>query len=136
MKPKWYLFLAGAVLTCVLAAAWSLTPVQGEQRTYEVQPQINLPEYGTDIVLAIDAYERLMDRYMGMTERVFAKIDTDVHDVSKKLDSINYELTRLTDRIEGIENALKMRRSGLSTDGSPLGTSPKGNKESLQSNKD
>ena len=136
MKPKWYLFLAGAVLACVLAATWSLTPVQGEQKTYEVQPQINLPEYGTDTVIAIDAYERLMDRYMGMTERVFAKIDTDVHDVSKKLDSINHELTRLTDRIEGIENALKMRRSGLSSDGSPLHTSPKGNKESLQSDKD
>jgi cell division protein ZapA (FtsZ GTPase activity inhibitor) len=106
MKAKRYLFLVVAVIACGLTVTWFSTPIQAVDKTYEVQPQISIPEYMTDAARAIDAYEHLMDRYMQMTERVFVGIDTDVRDVVKRLNSMDSKLTELLTRLTRIENAL------------------------------
>ena len=97
------LLAAAAVVVCCIIVIWFSTTTQGGRKTYEIQPRISLPEYKTDTVHAIDAYERLMQRYMNMTEKSSTRIDRDLKEVIKKLDSINDKLTKLSFRITRIE---------------------------------
>jgi hypothetical protein len=89
---------------------WLSTSIQGGQRTYEVRPEITIPEHRTDAGRAIDAYERLMDRYMDLTERNLFRLGTDLQEVVNKLDAIDEKLTQLSIRIGRIENALGIKQ--------------------------
>ena len=102
---KNFLVPAAAVVCCIIVV-WFSTSIQGVSKTYEVEPEITLPEYRTDAARAIDAYERLMERYMDLTEKNLFMVAVDVKDVVKKLDSIDHKLTELCARIAGIEKAL------------------------------
>ncbi len=97
------LLAVGAVVVCCITVVWFSTSIQGGSKTYELRPQISIPEYRTDAVRAIDAYERLMVRYMNLTERNSMRIGTDIKEVIKRLDSINDKLTELSARIARIE---------------------------------
>lgn len=97
------LLAAAAVILCCITVIWFSTITKGSPTTYEVQPRISLPEYKTDTVHAIDAYEQLMERYMNLTERNSRRIGSDLKEVIKRLDSINYKLTQLSLRIAKIE---------------------------------
>jgi hypothetical protein len=97
------LLAVGAVVVCCITVVWFSTSIQGVPKTYELRPQISLPEYRTDAVRAIDAYERLMERYMDLTERNSISISADLKEVIKRLDSINDKLTELSARIAKIE---------------------------------
>ena len=97
------LLAVGVVVVCCITVVWFSTSIQGGSKTYELRPQIALPEYKTDAVRAIDAYERLMERYMNLTERNSMRIGTDIKEVIKRLDSINDKLTELSLRIANIE---------------------------------
>ncbi|MHC4489828.1 MAG: hypothetical protein ACYSW7_11760 [Planctomycetota bacterium] len=99
------LALAAAVVCCTIVV-WFSTSIQGVPKTYEVRPQVSIPEYRTDAARAIDAYERLMERYMDLTERSLLSVAGDVRDVMKKLDSIDHKLTALGSRTARIEEAL------------------------------
>jgi len=99
------LALAAAVVCCTIVV-WFSTSIQGNPKTYEVRPQVSIPEYRTDAARAIDAYERLMERYMDLTERSLLRVAGDVRDVMKKLDSIDHKLTVLCARTAKIEEAL------------------------------
>jgi hypothetical protein len=99
------LLVVAAGLICCVVVVWLSTSIQGGEKTYEVRPQITLPEYRTDAARAIDAYERLMDRYMGLTERNLTRFGTGLKGVVKKLDSIDAKLTELTARMARIERA-------------------------------
>ena len=72
----------------------------------DVKPQINIPEYRSDSNRAIDAYERLMERYMDLVEKSISDINEDYKNTNYKLDSIDEKLTDLSTRIQRIENAL------------------------------
>jgi len=96
------LLAIGALVVCCITVVWFSTSIQGVPKTYELRPQISIPEYRTDAVRAIDAYERLMERYMDMTERNSTKISADLKEV-KKLYSIDKKLTELSARIARIE---------------------------------
>ena len=99
------LAFAVAVVSCAIVA-WFSTSIHGSERSYEVKPQITIPEYRTDAARAIDAYERLMERYMSLTERNLDRIGMDTQSVLRKLDSINAKLTELSTRMVRIEAAL------------------------------
>jgi hypothetical protein len=99
-----------AVMVCCLLVIWLSTSIQGGQRTYEVRPEVTIPEYRTNAGRAIDAYERLMDRYMDLTERNLFRVGTDLQEVAKKLDVIDEKLTKLAARIGRIENALDIKK--------------------------
>jgi len=105
------LLAAAAVVICCITVIWFSTTTQGSPKTYEVRPRISLPEYKTDTVHAIDAYERLMERYMNMTEKSSTRIDSDLKEVIKKLDSINDKLTKLSLRIARIEKTFGIEES-------------------------
>ncbi len=105
------LLAAAAVILCCITVIWFSTITQGSPTTYEVRPKISLPEYKTDTVHAIDAYEKLMERYMNLTERNSIRIDSDLKEVIKRLDSINYKLTELSFRIAKIEKTFGIEES-------------------------
>ncbi len=97
--------IACIITTCVALMLCS-NAIQGSQKTYEVQPEITIPEYRSDTARAIYAYERLMNRFISITERNLLNVEESVDQVSSKLDSINLELTRLSERVARIELAL------------------------------
>ena len=99
------LAIAAGLIACVVVV-WFSASIHGGQKTYEVQPQITLPEYRTDAARAIDAYERLMERYMDLTERNLIVIGTGLQDVVKRLDSIDGKLMKLSTRMARIEKSL------------------------------
>ena len=99
------LTVAGVVICCVIVV-WFSTSIQGDQKTYELQPQITIPEYRTDTARIVDAYERLIERYMDLTERNLAQIHIDIKDAVKKLDTVDRKLTELSARMTRIEKAL------------------------------
>ena len=111
MKMRRNLIIALAIIVCCIVVVWFSASIQGSQKSYEVQPHITIPEYKTDAARAIDAYERLMDRYMNLTEKNIFRIDTDIQEVAKKLDSIDNKLTKLSTRISGIEKALGIKQT-------------------------
>jgi len=105
MRTRKLLVVATGVAVCVIII-WFSKSIEGSPKTYEVHPQINIPEYGTDSFSAIDAYERLMDRYMGLTERNLVRIERDLGSIGRKLDSIDRKLTELSARMSRIEKAV------------------------------
>ena len=113
MKMNRNLFAAAVIGLCCIVVIWLSVSIQGSQKKYEVQPHITIPEYKTDAARAIDAYERLMDRYMDLTERSIFRVDTDIRDVVKKLDSIDDKLTKLSARMAGIEKALGIKQTDM-----------------------
>jgi peptidoglycan hydrolase CwlO-like protein len=111
MKMRRNLIIAAAAVVCCIVVVWFSASIHGSQKSYEVQPHITIPEYKTDAARAIDAYERLMDRYMSLTEKNIFRIDTDIQEVAKKLDSIDNKLTKLSTKIAGIEKALGIKQA-------------------------
>ncbi|HIJ52523.1 MAG TPA: hypothetical protein HPP66_05140 [Planctomycetes bacterium] len=105
MRSKNLLAVAAGLAACVLVVLSSKS-IQGGQKKYELRPQVTIPEYRTDAARAIDAYERLMNRYMGLTERNLIRIETNLGNIVKKLDSIDRRLTELSARMTRIEKAL------------------------------
>lgn len=104
------LFGAVTVLLILWAVMWYSGVLEGDSRMYEVRPEIRpeirIPEYRSDAARAIDAYERLMDRYMTLNERSLGDIGADLKGINRKLDSIDRQIRGLSERIGGIEAAL------------------------------
>jgi len=105
MRARKSLLVVAAVFVCC-TAVWFSVSLYGGQKTYEVESQITVPEYRTDAARAIDAYERLMERYMDLTEGNLTRIGVDLKGVVERLDSINSKLTELSTRIARIEKKL------------------------------
>ena len=100
-----FLAIIVVLICCVLVVLFS-TSIQGSQKTYEIHPNFNLPEYSTDINRIVNAYERLMERYMNLTEKNLTNIEMDLQNNAVKLDSIETKLTELSARTARIEKAL------------------------------
>ena len=111
-----------AVLIAIIACSvlvWMSASIQGGQKTYEIHPNLTMPEYKTDLVRVMNAYERLMERYMDLTQQNQSIVGTDLKYVVTTLDSIDVQLTGLSTRIARIEAAL-----GIEQPKSPLGPKP------------
>ncbi len=111
MKSNRNLLVIAAAIICCGVIVWFSVSIQGSQQKYEIQPHITIPESKTDATRAIDAYERLMERYMDLTEKSLFKTGTDIQEVAKKLKSIDDKLTKLSTRIAGIEKALGIKQA-------------------------
>ena len=117
MSTNKKLLAVAATIVCCIIAIWSSTSIQGGQNTYELRPQVAIPEHKTDITRVIDAYERLMERYMDLTDRNSALMNADIKSIAASLDSIDGKLTELSARTARIERAL-----GIQQPASPDGT--------------
>jgi len=104
------LAVAAGIIVCV-AVVWFSSSIQGSQKTYELHPQVTIPPYRTDTTRVIDAYERLMERYMDLTERNLTKIGIELKAAAKTLDSIDSKLTELSARTARIEQALGIEQA-------------------------
>jgi len=100
MKKNKNLLVAAAALVCCITLVWFSASIRGDQKTYELRPQITVPEYKTDVARIIDAYERLMERYMNLTEGNLTGIGADLNAVTRKLDSMDAKLAELSARTE------------------------------------
>lgn len=109
-KNKKLLAVVSVLIICSISVYFSRS-TKGGEKSYKVRPEITLPEYRTDTARAIDAYERLMDRFMGLTERNLTGINTDVKDIAKKLVLIDSKLTDLSTRMARIEGALGIEQT-------------------------
>lgn len=99
------LAIAAGLAVCVVVV-WLSASIHGGENTYELRPEITIPEYRTDAARAIDAYERLMQRYMDITEKSLTGFGADIKSVVRKLDSIDSKLRELSTRIARIEKAV------------------------------
>ena len=106
MRTNKHLLTATIIIIFSTIFIFAFTSIQGSSRTYDVKPQINIPEYRSDTNRAIDAYERLMERYMDLVEKSISDINKDYENTNNKLDSIDEKLTDLSKRILRIESAL------------------------------
>ena len=106
MRTNKHLLTATIIIIFSTIFIFAFTSIQGSSRTYDVKPQINIPEYRSDTNRAIDAYERLMERYMDLVEKSISDISKYYENTNNKLDSIEEKLTNLSIRIQRIENAL------------------------------
>ena len=104
-EDKTLLAVGVVLIICLIAVCFS-TSIHGGEKRFEIRPEITLPEYRTDTARAIDAYERVMDRFINLTEKNLTGINTDVKGIAKNLVLIDYRLTELSTRMAGIEKAL------------------------------
>lgn len=103
-----------AVLIAIIACSvlvWLSASIEGGQRTYEIHPNVTMPEYKTDLTRITDAYERLMERYLDLTEQNQSLVTEDLKYAVTTLDSINSRMAELTARIARIETALGIDQS-------------------------
>lgn len=98
------LLVVGGVLIAFLIMVGFSNSIQGG--SYKIKPEITLPEYRTDTACAIDAYERVMDRFINLTEKNLTDINIDVKSIAKKLVLIDYKLTDISTRMARIEKSL------------------------------
>jgi len=111
-----------AILVAIIACSvlvWLSASIQGSQKTYEIQPHLTIPEYKTDLTRVMDAYERLMERYMDQTEQNQSIVGADLKYVVTTLDSIDGRLTEISNRIARIETALGIEKPGNSVKPKP-----------------
>lgn len=101
-----------AVLVVIIVCSvvvWLSASIEGGQKTYEIHPNIAMPEYKTDLARVMDAYERLMERYMDLTEQNQSMVGADLKYIVTTLDSIDVGIAGLSARIARIEAALGIK---------------------------
>ena len=107
MKVKKNPFEIGLFVLCfVILAGGAMSLFGAEEKTYEIHPEIALGPYQTDTMRLMDAYERLMDRYMNMVEVNLQEMSRGNQGALKKLESIEAKLDALSWRMGRIEEAL------------------------------
>jgi len=114
MKTNRNILAVFAVIIACSALVWLSKSIQGSQKTYEIHPNIAMPEYKTDLTRVMDAYERLMERYLDLTERNQSMVGADLKYVVTTLDSIDGRLAEFSARIARIETALGIDQPGIS----------------------
>ena len=109
MKTRKSLLTIVAATACCVVLVWASGSISGGQSTYELRPQVSIPEHRSDTARVIDAYERLMERYLDLTERNAEMIGTDIQSIAARLDSIDARLAELLTRTARIETALGLK---------------------------
>lgn len=104
--PKGTLKVVAAVVCLCGAMVWFGSWTGAAEKVYEIRPEDTLGAYRSDSARIMDAYERLMDRYMSLVEGNLSNMGTGVGGVAKKLNSIERKIDKLGTRIGRIEKAL------------------------------
>jgi hypothetical protein len=107
MKSNRRFYIAVPVLLACIALLWLSTSAGQGRRRYEVETQVyGVPEYRTEAARAVDAYERLMERYMDLTELNLFNVSADVKAIAATLDRLDARLATLDTRLARIEKHL------------------------------
>jgi len=107
MLKKKLPILVAVLLGCSVLVGVAPT-IEHRAREYRVEPEVEVtvPPYETDAARAINAYERLMDRYLDLTQANLIGVGSDLRAVAEKLDRMDSKLTQLAERLTRIEKAL------------------------------
>lgn len=95
--------LVPAIAAVVVIGSYAVP--EGTTKTYEVRPQVLLHEQDTAI-RALDAYERVMMRYVDLLDKSLATLDRDIQGIVYQLEEMNARTVELLDRIKRVEKAL------------------------------
>lgn len=120
MKAKKNLLRIGLLVLCVvILAGGAMTLFGAEEKTYEIHPEIALGPYQSDTMRIMNAYERLMERYMNLVEVNLQDMSQGNQVTVKKLESIEKKLDALGMRMGRIEKALRIEPVKASRTKSP-----------------
>ena len=127
MKNKTRLFLLIYMIIAVGLVMYMSASSPAAEKTLEVQTNYNLPQYQNDTTRAIASYERLLNRFMDITERSFIDLSRDIDGVNSRLDSIEQRLTRIEKAldIKPEKPAKKQSNSSVKQPAEPTGNSQK-----------
>jgi hypothetical protein len=106
--------IAAVTFVCLVVVALAIA-IPDKGKFYAVEPEITLPEYKTDAGRAIDAYERLMERYMDLAEGHLLEAGADCQTVASRLDSLDSRLEEVSARLARIEKKLGIEPDANST---------------------
>ena len=107
MKSKKNLFgIVTFVLVVVILTGGAMSLFGAEDKTYEIHPEIAVGPYQSETIRIMNAYERLMDRYMNMVEVNLKDMSRGNQATVKKLESIEAKLDAMSIRMGRIEKAL------------------------------
>ena len=108
MKQNRKLQIAAAVLGLGLVVLGLSTSTGQDRRgNYEVEAEVyGMPAYQSDAARAIEAYERLSERYMNLAERVLAQSTEGDKFLLAQLRTLDDRLERIDARLARIENQL------------------------------
>ncbi|MEN6332958.1 MAG: hypothetical protein ABFE01_01790 [Phycisphaerales bacterium] len=100
-----YRIVAAIVVGAIIL---SLSTSTGRDRKgYEVEAQVyGVPAAQSDASRAIDAYERVMERHMDMTERSLSDFTADLKVLATKFDAFDAKVTALDARLTQIDQRL------------------------------
>ncbi|HIJ71228.1 MAG TPA: hypothetical protein HPP87_07675 [Planctomycetes bacterium] len=107
--PKTTLNILVVTISLFVVAVWFCSRTGAAEKTYEIRPESTLGAYRSDSARIMDAYERLMERYMSLVEGKLVDIGAGGQTVVKKLDTIEKKIDRLATRITRIEKALDIQ---------------------------
>lgn len=101
--------ITGLLIIAAIALAWlSASTNADNKRFYELRQNISVPPKQSDTITMVNSYERLMHRYIALSENNMAEMDKNSDVVISKLDSIERKIDDLGTRLERIEKALNI----------------------------
>jgi len=103
------------VVLIICAAAFWLGSFSGAaNKTYEIRPNVPVA-YQNNTVAVLDAYERLMDKYMSMVQTNLHAMAGDLSQATRQLSAIDRKLDNLAIRIARIERGLNIQPAAPGT---------------------
>jgi hypothetical protein len=106
-----------AVILSALTVLSLSTSVGQDRRSYDTQMQVYGVEPGrSDAGRAIDAYERLMERYMNQSEARLAALDARLAALDRTLVAVDAKLAALDSRLARIEQHLGVKPAAPAPD--------------------
>ncbi len=107
MRQRSRLHIVVAVIMVCAAVLGFSTSTGQDRKPYTVETQVyGVPAYQSDAARAIEAYERLMERYLDLSERNFIRLAADVEAFKGTLNAIDARLSTLDARLARIEQHL------------------------------
>ena len=110
MRRMHILAVGAVIVTAIVLVAWSGDEQPGGTVHYEVRPTIRNPQYRSDTARAIDAYERLMERYMDLTQSNLLTLQTDLREMTHRMSRLETLVVQLNQTLGVWKQRLRTRR--------------------------
>ncbi len=98
--------IVAAIVVCVIVLSLS-TSTGRDRGGYPVEAQVyGVPAAQSDAARAIDAYERVMERHMDLTERSLTSFTADLKVLTTKVDAFDAKVTAMDAKLTQIDQRL------------------------------
>ena len=102
MKRSWIHTTVFVLVICVLVFCLGQRSGAAD-RNYEIRPEIDAGLIQSETVRVVNAYERLMDRYMDLVQSNMVNISRDSKEIIVKLEAIEKKIDSLSERMDKLE---------------------------------